>query len=335
MKKRIIYLVISVSLALLTGCSTPDKLPAILTYEVSGEKYDTSALIEYLPHPVDQVNRFMIENLKNNGYTVLQGVNYQASPSKFLYIVQVVDWSSKVYECEDNDYLDTRLIVMVRRPGIVLDNQMYVGPCRYFQAYSQLILVGKQVKTGGLKLAADHLFMTDEFRKALEPAEHLKSFVFPQNNAEAHWKASCFFQNQTGFDFYESIKWALLSMSGGNEKAKNYIAENGIFGELFTDRNLLIKLAQMTPAGLYNLGRMYEYNLGIPMDKKKAFHAYSAAAWQKNTEAKFALGRCYHYGIGTARNRSLAYHWYKNALEDKHPEAQAALDQLQEDDFDR
>ena len=71
------------------------------------------------------------------------------------------------------------------------------------------------------------------------------------------------------------------------------------------------------------------------MDKKKAFHAYSAAAWQKNTEAKFALGRCYHYGIGTARNRSLAYHWYKNALEDKHPEAQAALDQLQEDDFDR
>ena len=73
MKIRIIYFIISVLLILLTGCSTPDKLPAILPYEITGEKYDTSALIEYLPHPDDRVNRFMLENLKNNGYTVLQG----------------------------------------------------------------------------------------------------------------------------------------------------------------------------------------------------------------------------------------------------------------------
>ena len=335
MKIRIVYFIISVLLILLTGCSTPDKLPAILPYEITGEKYDTSALIEYLPHPDDRVNKFMLENLKNNGYTVLQGVNYQASPPKFIYIVQVVDWSSRVYECEDNDYLDTRLIVMVRRPGMILDNQMYAGSGRYFQTYSQLLYMGKEVKTGGLKLAADHLFMTKEFRKALEPAEHLKTFVFPQNNGKAYWAASCFFQHENRFDFYESLKWALLAMYKGNKDAEKYVAENGIFGELFTDKNLLIKLAEMTPAGLYNLGRMYEYNLGIPVNRKKAFLAYSAAAWRKHTEAKFALGRCYHYGIGTARNRSLAHHWYKNALAESHPEAQAALDRLQEDDFDR
>ena len=336
MNMKKFYFLSTVFLLFLLNACRYDTLPPMLPYGKMRPVCDTSAVIEYIPHANEQVNKEMLARLKSSGYHVQQGRSYLVSPPANSYILQVVDCRYTIYECKDADYLESGLIVMVRRPGIVLDEEMHTGKCRYFQAYSQLVYEGKQVYNSGIQLAIDHLFKTEDFRKALEPPSRLQLFVPPQNtDADSFWEASVFFQNEESYDFYQSLCWAFLAMFNGSADAVEYLAEHSVYGEIFTDKNLMLRLAKKTIGGYYRLGRIYEFGIGIPVNRQKAFEAYKEAALHEHPEALYALGRCHHYGIGTERSRSAAQYWYKKALDSQHPSAKKALDVLKDDDFDR
>ena len=114
-------------------------------------------------------------------------------------------------------------------------------------------------------------------------------------------------------------------MQSGSKDAENYLALNSLYGELFGDPQLLIKLAQKTAAGYYALGTMYEFGKGIPMDKSKAVLAYTKSAQRNYPDAQFALGRCYYYAIGVKRDYSRAHFWFKKAANANHAGAVEAL----------
>ena len=334
----ILFAGLAFALLVLCGCSTPDTLPPMPDYKSTDIKYNTSAVIEYLPQNNELIDRFMLENLKNNGYQVQTGINYRTAPPSNLYMISVINWESAVFECQDNKYIDTRVIVMVRRPGIILDKKMYSAQARYFQAYSQLVLWDEQTYESGLKLAMEHLFLTDEFRKALEPVPPPAGVLTPSANAQAQWQASLYYQQAETFDFYQSLRWAFTALANGSSEAKDYLAQYGLFGEIFSDMELLKELAAQTPQGMYKLGVMYEHGRGIAVNKQLAFRAYNIAAWKQIPEAQYALGRCYHYGIGVKKSRSLAHHWYSKAAAADHPAANLAneaMAAMQEENEDR
>ena len=295
------------------GCSTPAVLPKVPSYEPLSEKYDTSAVIEYLPHSNAVLNRIMIDTLKKHGYQVQQKVSYHAAVPSDLYVLTVVDWQSKEYSGKKHDIMDTSLIVMVRRPGTVFGNGMFTGQVRYFQSSSQLAVMGKKARMSGLELAIEHLFMINQFRKALEAEKNLPAAAAPGNTAPEQYQAVRYYQSPGSFDLYQAVRWAFLAMDKGSCEAERYIAENCLYGELFSDKKELERLAVQTPAGQYRLGEIYEFAQGVPQDKTKAFKSYYEAAWKNHTEAQYALGRCYDLGIGVAVNRSLAFHWYQKA----------------------
>ena len=309
----------------LVGCTSPDVLPEMLEYQDFGKKYDTSAVIEFIPHKNEVVNRIMLDNLKNNGYQIQMGQHYRATAADALYILTVVDWSNRIYECEDEDYIDTRLIVMVRRPGVILDNDMHSGTARYFQAYSQVVDSDRKSKQSGLKLAVENLFLNDEFRSAIEPELFAPTLSGQESNKQAQWQSSLYFQQDATGDFYQALRFAFLAMQSGSKDAENYLALNSLYGELFGDPQLLIKLAQKTAGGYYALGTMYEFGKGIPVDKSKAVLAYTKSAQRNYPDAQFALGRCYYYAIGVKRDYSLAHFWFKKAANANHAGAVEAL----------
>lgn len=321
-------------IAVLAGCASPDVLPEMLEYKDLGKQYDTSSVIEFIPHKNEAVNRVMLDNLKNSGYQIQMGRHYRATAADSLYILTVVDWSSRIYECEDEDYIDTRLIVMVRRPGVILDNDMHSGTVRYFQAYSQVLDSDRNSRQSGLKLAAVNLFLNDEFRSAIEPDPYVPPIAGSVSRAEEQWQSSLYFQQDATGDFYQALRFAFLAMQGGSKDAENYLALNSLYGELFGDAKLLIELAQKTAAGYYALGMMYEYGKGIPVDKSKAVLAYTKSAQRNYPDGQFALGRCYYYGIGVERDYSLAHFWFKKAASSNHTGAVEALKKfvVEEDD---
>lgn len=333
-KFRLLYCTLSFVVSVLAGCAAPDVLPEILEYQDSGKKYDTTAIIEFLPYKDDAVNRLLVDCLKNNGYQVRNGRHYSQEPAHSLYILTVVDWSSRVYECEEGDYIDTRLIVMVRQPGVILDEDMHTGRCRYFQAYSQVADLDRLSRQSGLKLAVENLFLNDEFRSALEPVYHPQEVTAPANNASAQWNASLYFQQEATYDFYQALRFAFLAMQNGSKEAECYLAQHSLYGEFFGDRRQLVELAQKSAAGYYALGTMYEYGKGLPVDKVQAVLAYTKAAQKNNIDAQFALGRCYYYAIGVKKDYSLAHVWFKKAAAADHTAAKEALKNfiVEEDD---
>ncbi|KTD53221.1 enhanced entry protein EnhC [Legionella santicrucis] len=67
--------------------------------------------------------------------------------------------------------------------------------------------------------------------------------------------------------------------------------------------------------GTYNLGLMYLYGKGIPVDYQKARDFFAEAANQGVHEAMNQLGTIYFYGLGQARDTQQALAWYKKAAE--------------------
>lgn len=65
--------------------------------------------------------------------------------------------------------------------------------------------------------------------------------------------------------------------------------------------------------GFYNLGLMYEYGKGLPVDYAKAKGFFSDAANKGIAEAMNQLGGMYFYGLGQPRNVQEALSWFKKA----------------------
>ncbi len=67
------------------------------------------------------------------------------------------------------------------------------------------------------------------------------------------------------------------------------------------------------PLGMYNLGLMYEYGKGVPVDYVKAKELYSGAAAKGIGQAMNQLGGLYFNGLGQPRDAQQGLSWYKKA----------------------
>ena len=67
------------------------------------------------------------------------------------------------------------------------------------------------------------------------------------------------------------------------------------------------------PKSNYNLGVVYEYGRGVPVDDEAAFKQYFVVASAGIPEAQHNLGVRYFPGKGTVLNKYEAVKWYMNA----------------------
>src|SRR5262249_15896917 len=65
------------------------------------------------------------------------------------------------------------------------------------------------------------------------------------------------------------------------------------------------------------LGWCYEHGVGLPADAKAAVVYYQKAAEQGLALAQTNLSRCYQQGIGVAVNETAASHWARQAVQEK------------------
>ena len=64
-----------------------------------------------------------------------------------------------------------------------------------------------------------------------------------------------------------------------------------------------------------NLGTFLMNGMGVPQDRKQAFHLFKDSAKQGYGVAMRNLGNCYQYAYGTDGNMRKAVEWYEKALE--------------------
>lgn len=75
----------------------------------------------------------------------------------------------------------------------------------------------------------------------------------------------------------------------------------------------------------YNIGYMYDYGEGLPVDDQQAIYWFTAAAEQGHMTAQFNLGAMYATGEGVAADDMEAIYWYSLAAEQGHSTAQYNL----------
>jgi len=299
----------------INGCSY-DTLPYIPDYRLEQVLYDTSALIEVHPYGDAVAVRELKAAFVQNNYQLTREACVKATNSVSVYIVSIAGVTYKEYDCADGNYLATGVVVMVRKPGAVMNNPMrYVAP-RYFQAFSQYAYgsIGRpndEDRVNALRLALNNLFAVKEFRDALTPvdmSERMKTFATADP-----WQNSLFYQSGEFLDFHEALRWAFVADFQRNPEAGKYIVEYGFCGEIFQDKNYLLALAENHPVNMNKLGEMYEKGNGIVKNHEKAFRAYEYAARAGLSQGRFNLGRCYQYGIGVKKDLKMAKHWYRQA----------------------
>lgn len=75
------------------------------------------------------------------------------------------------------------------------------------------------------------------------------------------------------------------------------------------------------PEGQCNLGRCYEFGVGVNIDYLKSVDLYSKAIENGFSHAMFSLGQSYEYGRGVQADWETAYNWYKKGADAKNPDA--------------
>src|SRR5256885_1364670 len=75
----------------------------------------------------------------------------------------------------------------------------------------------------------------------------------------------------------------------------------------------------------YNLGKYYEYGIGVEENKSEAINLYKKAAEYGNLDALFKLGNFYSNGTGVEFNDEEAFGFYKEAAIKGHKAAQNKL----------
>ena len=63
----------------------------------------------------------------------------------------------------------------------------------------------------------------------------------------------------------------------------------------------------------YNLAKLYELGVGVPLSFKKAFDLYKKSAENGNPYAQYTLGRLYLNGGGVSKDMVQAYKWFNVA----------------------
>ena len=117
---------------------------------------------------------------------------------------------------------------------------------------------------------------------------------------------------------------ALIDYSGGDALHEGYDAyERGDYSAAFRAWRPLAESG--SAEAQYNLGYMYDYGEGVPVDDVQAAHWYRRAAEQGHITAQFNLGVMYAFGEGVAKDAYEAAHWYREAAEQDHVGAQYEL----------
>ena len=117
---------------------------------------------------------------------------------------------------------------------------------------------------------------------------------------------------------------ALIADNAGDTLNEGYDAyERGDYSAAFRAWRPLAEVG--SAEAQYNLGYMYDYGEGVPVDDVQAAHWYRRAAEQGHVTAQFNLGVMYTYGEGVAQDAGEAAYWYREAAEQDHTGAQYEL----------
>lgn len=133
-------------------------------------------------------------------------------------------------------------------------------------------------------------------------------------------------------DYAQAMHWYQQAM-GQLPQAANAL---GFLYETVQDnyaaaREAYEKAAAMgDPLAKYNLGLMYEYGKGVPVDFAKAKEFYVQASDKNQPAAMSQLAGLYFYGLGMPRDDQQALHWYKKAADLGNPNALYQLGLLAE-----
>ena len=125
---------------LLTGCvSNYDTLEPIPEYPALEAKFDQSATVDFKPGEGAMLNKIMLSKFAECGYTdVISGAHYKSVSRKPIRIVSPLDLTQTILRCQDGYYLESRILLMVRKPGQIVNGELVYPTPRYFQAFSQI-----------------------------------------------------------------------------------------------------------------------------------------------------------------------------------------------------
>lgn len=304
----------------LPGCRQYDVLLPIPDYHPASQNFDTSAMIAPQKFLDGIEHEVLTTCLQKNNYRIIYGAHNQTGNARATYVLTVLDTSSQVLQCEDGNYLESKIIVMVRPPALMLEEQWHCSNVRYFPAYSQLYIENRiiplpQDLTAGIRLAMENLFTVEEFRRALEPRKTpaWMQQIPASGDGQALWQFSLYYQSGENEDLHDALRWALLAQKSGQEDARKFLITKGLFGSLFYEKLMWDTLVTDDLWSRNRLGMLYETGSGVPQDLEKAFQLYIDAAWEGYADAQYNAGRCYKNGFGVEANRAMAFHWLQKA----------------------
>lgn len=118
-------------------------------------------------------------------------------------------------------------------------------------------------------------------------------------------------------DYAQAKKWYQSALSSYSDAA---VAQGFIYDTVDDDykkaaENYELAAAKGNPVGEFNLGLLYEYGKGMPVNNEKAIDLYTKAANQGYAKAMTQLAGLYFRGLGTERNDEQALHWYQKAAD--------------------
>jgi len=125
-----------------------------------------------------------------------------------------------------------------------------------------------------------------------------------------------------------SILLALLLCSANWAAADNY--RNGLEAYNKGEYSLAVtEWLQAAEQGVvnaqFNLGVMYEKELGVVQDYTASIKWYQKAAEQGDPNSQYTMGSKYEFGVGVIQNYKEAARWYNLAASQGHPAAQNSI----------
>ena len=313
---------------IICGCQTVyDTLPYMPEYPEPTREFDTSAIIEYYPVDNKAVDGIFINKLAECQYkNVIKGTHYLKTPPESVKILDVISSKHTVYNCENGKYLDTRVLVMVRNPGVIWENRLRYSEPRYFQAFSQTVInseekaVIDEIYLNNVVKAVDNLFRIAEFRQALEPQVKSSFAGTFANKADEYWAKSKYYQTGENENLFEAARFALMAAEDGNVEAAKYFADNALYTTVFGKTSDFLRFVEnMAAAGNASaqnrLGLLFLNGEIVQQNHLLAFYWFKKAADSGLPVAIFNVGYCYEYGKGIEKNLAEAFLWYRKAAD--------------------
>ncbi|GES72661.1 kinase-like domain-containing protein [Rhizophagus clarus] len=189
--------------------------------------------------------------------------------------------------------------------------EYYKKSAKYRRLYTLTIFYGSEIN-----IEKDIIKAFESYKK-----------VAKQKYIDAQYKVAYFYDKGIGtktdkkeaFELFKKLakkgnKFAQIKLGTLYEKEKKFKEAIYWYNE-----------ASENEIALYNLGRCYEYGMGVDKNDKLAFEYYQKSAEQGHIDGKFRLGNCFDKGIGTQINKIKAFELYKEVAGEGNKFAQNIL----------